>query len=74
MPIVASRHELGSPGLPWGSWVSFYEPAEIHRMVEGEYEQWRQWRYQHISIEFQLQTHLLARFMWEQKRPWWVSL
>ena len=55
---------------------TFFDPPEIHVEIEEDsaYEQWRQWRYDHISVEFQESTWKLAGVMWAAKRPWWVSL
>ena len=74
MPLIVTSNELGSPGLPWGHFQSFYDPPEIHRVVEGEYFYWwKEWRPAHISVEFEMATEKLAQAMWLEKRPWWVS-
>ena len=50
-------------------------PIGIYRYEEedSQYACWRRWRYEHISIEFQLETHRMAEVMWKQKRPWWLG-
>ena len=75
MSVIVSHSEIGFPGLPFASFHAFYEPAEIHRVVEGEYYYWwKEWRPAHISVEFEMWRDELARQMWLEKRPWWLGL
>ena len=52
----------------------FFDPPQIQVEVEEEsaYEQWRQWRYDHVSIEADLWRWNLACDMWKAKMPWWA--
>lgn len=76
MPIVA----VDRAGRPLGVVLatapvfSIFDPPEIVQEVrwDSEYEVWRQWRYDHISVEFELETMRFAKAEWERKKPWWV--
>lgn len=54
--------------------LSFVDPPQVEQPAPESYEHWRQWRYEHVSLE----THLWAMDMgwhaWMERRPWWVSL
>lgn len=76
MTISIAKQQSPLPGIITAPpALAFYDPAEIqvHVEVESEYEMWRRWRYEHISVEFEMEVHRLAKFMWERKRPWWLQ-
>jgi hypothetical protein len=54
----------------------FFDPPQIEVEIEvaSAYEHWRQWRYEHVSLDAQLWIHEMGAAMWAAKRPWWVSL
>ena len=72
--MTSLYHYEGHPFQVIGGF-SYFDGAEYHYQlpVDAEYEIWRQWRYEHISLEFQLETHRLAEAMWSDKRPWWLG-
>ena len=53
---------------------SFFDPPQIQVEIEDDsaYEQWREWRYEHVSIDMERWCWTLATQMWEAKRPWWA--
>lgn len=55
--------------------LSAFEPAGINQQIQqqSQYQQWRMWRYEHISLEFEMKTWAFARQQWELKRPWWLG-
>ena len=53
---------------------SFFEQAVAYEQEPVAYHQWRVWRYEHVSLEFQAETYRIGRFMWEQRRLWWTKL
>ena len=76
MPIVAvdkASRPLGVV-LATAPVFSIFDPPEIVQEVrwDSEYEVWRQWRYDHISVEFELEVMRFAKAEWERKKPWWI--
>mgnify|MGYP001576806285 CR=1 FL=1 len=81
MSVATLSQELIAGGvgaiIPNPIGFDFFDPAQevVEIPVESEYFYWWQtWRPAHITVEFELATHRLAMSMWNEKKPWWVSI
>ena len=77
MAVISDKSEVPS-FLASAPGFSFFDPGEIHEEVraDSEYETWRRWRYEHVSLEFQASVYRIAKVMHEANRekwPWWAT-
>ena len=54
--------------------LSVFDPPEIYAEEPASHYAMRMWRYEHVSLEIQLESWRLGKEMWIAKKPWWVSL
>ena len=53
----------------------FFDPPQIQVEIEetSAYQQWREWHYDNVSLEFELWRDRLSYEMWQAKRLWWLQ-